>query len=287
MKKILLIALSLFIFACSSAPYDDGTNKNQKITKTSNDDGTSKYAINKNIKTSNESLENNNSNNFEDEVIIEKNKDVKVSTINVENNKSFVIKESDKTITNKTNNTSFDTAPKTINETPKVNISKDEKNISNNNYVVHKNIPITENKSDIKKETNKLYENIKSTYDFFYPTDDIIILKDFSDNKDNKNPGIDFRVSSFTPIKASAPGMVIFSGPKPSLGNSVFIFHNEGFISIYYNLYKLKVNKGDYIKTTDIEIAYATDSFHYELRKQTSNGIITLDPKFFLKKRRN
>ncbi|NLK62062.1 MAG: M23 family metallopeptidase [Fusobacteria bacterium] len=267
MKKFTLILIFISIIGCSTTNYDDGTTKHQTVTKTNSyDDGTNKYSIkdreysispnhsNENIKVNS----NDNSTNF----ITKKESSVIAS--------HDIKRPEPKKVESNQNIDSSKNVP-TITETPKIS-----------------NTPLPVQTTDISKQVAKSSTpEITSKYDIFYPTDEIIILKDYSEKNDNRNSGIDFRVGSLTSIKATAPGMVIFSGKKPSLGNSVFLFHNDGFISIYYNLDMLKVNKGDYIKNHDTEIGIAKDSFHFELRKQTSNGLITIDPKNILKKRRN
>lgn len=157
-------------------------------------------------------------------------------------------------------------------------------------------IPKKENKvkTDNKIAISKKIENPKeklttvntTNKDFFYPVNQVNISKAYQESGSDKNSGLDFFLSSNTEIFSCSPGVVIFSGEKNGLGNTLFVYHNDGFISIYYNLSQLKVNKGDYIKNLDTIIAYADTSFHFELRQQTKTGIITLDPKIKLKKRR-
>lgn len=125
-----------------------------------------------------------------------------------------------------------------------------------------------------------------SKLSFQYPTDNISIKSDFSDSAEGKNSGIDFYVSNNTAIKASAPGIVIFSGEKNSLGKSVFLYHNSGYITIYYNLNSLSVNKGDHVNSSDTVLGTASDYFHFEIRKQTNEGIAIVNPKNLLTKRR-
>ena len=79
--------------------------------------------------------------------------------------------------------------------------------------------------------------------------------------------------------------MVIFSGDKASLGNALFVYHNNGYVSIYTNLEKLNYKKGDYINSTKDIVAKATNSFGFEFRKRTDDGTVPLDPNKFLKKR--
>lgn len=103
--------------------------------------------------------------------------------------------------------------------------------------------------------------------------------------KEGTFSGIDFSVNPNTDIYAVAPGMVIFADEKASLGKSIFIYHNNGYVSIYTNLDKLNLKKGDYINSSNDVIAKASGSFGFELRKRTDDGTIPLDPNKYLKKR--
>lgn len=97
--------------------------------------------------------------------------------------------------------------------------------------------------------------------------------------------GLEFKVGNKTEIKSSAPGMVIFSGNKASLGNTIFVYHNNGFVSIYSNLETLNYKKGDFIKSSDYTLGYASESFKFELRQRTNEGVVAVNPEKYLKER--
>ena len=64
--------------------------------------------------------------------------------------------------------------------------------------------------------------------------------------------GADFKVGTGTQIKAPAPGIVILAGSHFFAGNSVYIDHGQGLISMYFHLSNLKVKAGDMINQGDL-----------------------------------
>ncbi len=131
-------------------------------------------------------------------------------------------------------------------------------------------------------ETTYKVPDLKDTKGFLFPVENFSVKRDY---KEGTYSGIDFSVTSNSKIYAVAPGMVIFAGNKASLGNALFIYHNNGYVSLYTNLEKLMYNKGDYINSTDDVIARASGSFGFEFRKRTDDGTVPLDPNQYLKKR--
>lgn len=142
----------------------------------------------------------------------------------------------------------------------------------------------TTTKTDTKTTTDTTYKvpNADDTKDFLFPIKNPVVKKAY---KEGTYSGIDFTVSKSSDVYAVAPGMVIFSGDKASLGNALFVYHNNGYVSIYTNLEKLNYKKGDYINSTKDVVAKATNSFGFEFRKRTDDGTVPLDPNKFLKKR--
>jgi len=137
---------------------------------------------------------------------------------------------------------------------------------------------------NIEKEKNLKvsHDTINLEEGFLYPIKSIKISKDFQANTFS---GLEFSISKNENIYAIAPGMVIFSGIRPSLGNSVFLYHNNGYVSIYTNLSSINYKKGDYVKDNSSIIGTANDKFSFELRKRTEEGVSPLNPKFYLKER--
>jgi len=56
--------------------------------------------------------------------------------------------------------------------------------------------------------------------------------------------GIDIRSQLGTPVKAPAPGTVIFAGPQAEYGNTVILDHGNGIKSLYGHLQKIQVTQG-------------------------------------------
>ena len=139
-------------------------------------------------------------------------------------------------------------------------------------------------KTDTKSTTDTTYKipSVNDTKDFLFPIKNPVVKKAY---KEGSYSGIDFTVPKSSDVYAVAPGMVIFSDDKASLGNALFVYHNNGYVSIYTNLEKLNYKKGDYINSTKDIVAKATNSFGFEFRKRTDDGTVPLDPNKFLKKR--
>lgn len=64
--------------------------------------------------------------------------------------------------------------------------------------------------------------------------------------------GLDISASYGTPIKASARGIVVFTGYKALYGNMVVIDHGYGFITRYGHCSKILVKEGDIVKKGSI-----------------------------------
>lgn len=69
-----------------------------------------------------------------------------------------------------------------------------------------------------------------------------------------KNPhrGLDFRASTGTVIEAVAAGRVILAESHYYAGNSLYIDHGNGVISLYFHLSKFNVSQGDMVKRGQI-----------------------------------
>ena len=142
----------------------------------------------------------------------------------------------------------------------------------------------TTTNTDTESTTQTIYKipSVTDTKYFLFPIKNPVVKKAY---KEGSYSGIDFTVPKSSDVYAVAPGMVIFSGDKASLGNALFVYHNNGYVSIYTNLEKLNYKKGDYINSTKDIVAKATNSFGFEFRKRTDDGTVPLDPNKFLKKR--
>ena len=64
------------------------------------------------------------------------------------------------------------------------------------------------------------------------------------DGKWRHHNGIDIAIPEGTPIKAVAPGVVVYSGPRSGYGNTVLIEHDNGMVTIYGHNSRLLVAQG-------------------------------------------
>ncbi len=67
----------------------------------------------------------------------------------------------------------------------------------------------------------------------------------FNGEERNPHSGLDFAVPAGTPIKTPAAGKVILIGDYFFNGNTVFVDHGQGFISMFCHMSKIDVKLGD------------------------------------------
>jgi len=67
----------------------------------------------------------------------------------------------------------------------------------------------------------------------------------FNGEERNPHSGLDFAVPAGTPIKSPAAGKVILVGDYFFNGNTVFVDHGQGFISMFCHMSKIDVKVGD------------------------------------------
>jgi murein DD-endopeptidase MepM/ murein hydrolase activator NlpD len=70
----------------------------------------------------------------------------------------------------------------------------------------------------------------------------------FNNKPKNRHTGLDIAASQGTPIKATASGKVLGTGDYFYTGNTVYIDHGQGLISLYAHMHTIDVKKGDSIK---------------------------------------
>lgn len=70
----------------------------------------------------------------------------------------------------------------------------------------------------------------------------------FNGVKKSQHTGLDFRVTTGTPIVATNSGTVILARPLYFEGNCVMIDHGQGLLTMYLHLSEFKVKEGDVVK---------------------------------------
>ena len=118
---------------------------------------------------------------------------------------------------------------------------------------------VNPNPADLKRIDAELAEQIKAYRSFSPGTPSNLILdkpvsgplssrfgvrRFFNGEERNPHSGLDFAVPAGTPIKTPANGKVILTGNYFFNGNTVFVDHGQGFISMFCHLSKIDVKSG-------------------------------------------
>jgi hypothetical protein len=74
----------------------------------------------------------------------------------------------------------------------------------------------------------------------------------FNGVKKSQHTGLDFRVTTGTPIAATNSGTVILARPLYFEGNCVIIDHGSGLLTLYLHLSEIKVKEGDAVEKGQI-----------------------------------
>ena len=74
----------------------------------------------------------------------------------------------------------------------------------------------------------------------------------FNGEERNPHAGLDFAVPTGTPIKTPAGGKVILTGDYFFNGNSVFVDHGQGFISMFCHMSKVDVKVGQQLARGEV-----------------------------------
>jgi murein DD-endopeptidase MepM/ murein hydrolase activator NlpD len=122
--------------------------------------------------------------------------------------------------------------------------------------------------------------------DFMWPIDGPLV-SGFGRRRGGWHAGIDIRADRGTPIRAAAPGVVVFSGWETYYGKLVKVEHLNGFITLYAHNHENLVQVGDQVDTETIlatvgRTGRATgDHLHFEIRRNgmAYNPAHLLDPR--------
>lgn len=119
---------------------------------------------------------------------------------------------------------------------------------------------VNPNPDDVKRIEAELAEQIRAYRSFSPGTPSNLILdkpvngplsskfgvrRFFNGEERNPHAGLDFAVPAGTPIKSPAAGKVILIGNYFFNGNTVFVDHGQGFISMFCHMSKIDVKPGD------------------------------------------
>jgi murein DD-endopeptidase MepM/ murein hydrolase activator NlpD len=74
----------------------------------------------------------------------------------------------------------------------------------------------------------------------------------FNDQPRNPHSGMDIAAASGTPIRSPSPGRVIETGDFFFNGNSVFVDHGRGVVSMYCHLSRIDVGVGDTLEQGEV-----------------------------------
>ena len=126
---------------------------------------------------------------------------------------------------------------------------------------------VNPNPADLKRIDNELAIQIKA-YRTFSPNTPSNLLLDkpvngplsskfgvrrfFNGEERNPHAGLDFAVPAGTPIKTPAAGKVILIGNYFFNGNTVFVDHGQGFISMFCHMSKIDTRVGQQLARGDV-----------------------------------
>lgn len=111
-----------------------------------------------------------------------------------------------------------------------------------------------------KAHTEKIKQSFSATppqTDFVRPAEGRLssrfgLRRFFNDQPRNPHNGLDFAAPQGAPVRAPASGVVVDTGDYFFNGNSIFIDHGQGLISIYMHLSRIDVRRGQTVKAGEV-----------------------------------
>ncbi len=109
---------------------------------------------------------------------------------------------------------------------------------------------------------------------FTWPTNGAIVGRFGAAGAGKINDGINIAAAEGSPVKASADGVVVYSGNEIGVfGGLILVDHGDGWVTAYGHLGQLNVNRGVRVKAGQLlgsvsETGYVTEpQLHFEIRK--------------------
>ncbi len=77
------------------------------------------------------------------------------------------------------------------------------------------------------------------------------VRRKFNGEPKNPHTGIDYAIGLGTPVKSVAAGTVVLTGEHFFAGSSVYVYHGNGLISMYFHLSEIKAEVGQEVERGD------------------------------------
>jgi len=124
-----------------------------------------------------------------------------------------------------------------------------------------------------------------------WPVDNGVVVRNFGTNRDpdlnivTTNNGIDISVPSGSPVRTVSGGKIAQIAYLPTYGNIVIVRHAKSYLTVYANLAKISVAKGDEVTGREVigssgPMPEGGSLVHFEIWK----GKVKQDPRKWLKK---
>lgn len=77
------------------------------------------------------------------------------------------------------------------------------------------------------------------------------VRREFNGEPKNAHTGTDYAINLGTSVKSVADGTVVLTGDHFFAGKSVYVYHGNGLVSMYYHLSEIKAEAGQEVKRGD------------------------------------